>query len=283
MAFEENEYKNNHLQELSDSDFEIVDGEPDITGWEVINEQGEKIGDVDDLLFDPESRKVRYLVVDLEDNELDLDTDKKVLIPIGVADLHQDDDDEVSDVDNSTDVNGDYRDNTSSETSEQVYDRTDDDDDDDEEEEYDEEIVVIPNISIQQLSELPAYEKGNVTTETELAIRGIFDTSHTSDTLYQREGFYDHTHFDEDKFYNRNSPPLTDDESVAENEMPSTWIMERNVGDEPVDDVIIVKDEQDTPENLTDNTGSQAYPVDEDDEIERERLRNIDQDRRNNL
>jgi hypothetical protein len=280
MAFEENEYNNNHLQELSDSDYEIVDGEPDITGWEVINEQGEKIGDVDNLLFDPESRKVRYLIVDLDDNELDLDTDKKVLIPIGVADLQQDDDDEVSDVDNSTDVNGDYRDNSSSETTEQVYDSTDDDD---EEEEYDDEVVVLPNISIQQLSALPAYEKGNVTPETELAIRGIFDTSYTSDTLYQREGFYDHTHFDEDKFYNRNSPPLTSDESVAENETPSTWIMERKVGDEPVNDVIIVRDEQDTPENLTDNTDKPIYLSDDEDELNRQRLRDNDQDRRNNL
>ncbi len=53
MAFEENEYRSNHLEELSGSDYEIVDGEPDINGWDVIDHNGQKIGEVDELLFDP--------------------------------------------------------------------------------------------------------------------------------------------------------------------------------------------------------------------------------------
>jgi sporulation protein YlmC with PRC-barrel domain len=79
------------LEELSGSDFEIVDGQPDIKGWDVKNEQGENIGDVDELLFNPQTRKVRYLVVDTDANDLRLEA-RKILIPIGVAELHEEDD-----------------------------------------------------------------------------------------------------------------------------------------------------------------------------------------------
>src|SRR5437879_6187870 len=86
MAFEENTY--NHLEELGGSDFEMVSGEPDIIGWDVKTEEGQKIGEVDDLLFNPQSRKVRYLVVDMDRNKLHLDKGRKVLIPIGIAELY---------------------------------------------------------------------------------------------------------------------------------------------------------------------------------------------------
>ena len=80
MALEDNKY--DHLEELGGSDYEIVDGEPNIKGWSVKNSSGELIGEVDELLFDPQSRNVRYLVVDLKGNKLDIDDQKKVLVPI---------------------------------------------------------------------------------------------------------------------------------------------------------------------------------------------------------
>lgn len=86
--------KHRRLQELDRSDFEIVDGEPDIRGWDVRNETGNKIGEVEDLIVDAAQKKVRYLLVDLDDNELDLDH-RKVLLPIGLAQLHRDDDDVI--------------------------------------------------------------------------------------------------------------------------------------------------------------------------------------------
>ena len=71
--------KHRRLQELGESDFEIVDGQPDIRGWEVKDAQGRDIGEVEELIFDARTRKVRYMVVDLEDNEeLDLE-DREVL------------------------------------------------------------------------------------------------------------------------------------------------------------------------------------------------------------
>ncbi|MFD0941053.1 PRC-barrel domain-containing protein [Pedobacter boryungensis] len=82
------------LKELSSSDFQIVNGEPNIIGWEVKSETGTYIGEVEELLFDPETRSVRYLIIDLDDNDLSID-DKRVMIPIGIAHLHTSDDEVV--------------------------------------------------------------------------------------------------------------------------------------------------------------------------------------------
>ena len=92
MSTENN--RNTRLQKLSGSDFEISDGEQDIRGWDVKDASGKQLGEVEDLIFDYESRKVRYLVVDLEENDFDLD-DKEVLVPIGIAELHENDDDVI--------------------------------------------------------------------------------------------------------------------------------------------------------------------------------------------
>lgn len=90
-----NEYNNNNrLQKLKGSDYEVKDGDTDIHGWDVKDSSGRTIGEVDDLLFDPTSRKVRYMVVDLDDNDFDLE-EREVLIPIGVAQLHEKDDDVI--------------------------------------------------------------------------------------------------------------------------------------------------------------------------------------------
>ena len=88
--------KTNYLEELSGSDFEIADHQPDINGWEILGPQGEEIGEVVDLIFDSQARKVRYIVaeLDFETESGDYVESKTVLIPIGVVDL-DDDEDEV--------------------------------------------------------------------------------------------------------------------------------------------------------------------------------------------
>ena len=68
--------KHRSLQELDHSDFEIVKGEPDIRGWDVRNSRGQKIGEVEELIIDAQQKKVRYMIVDLDDNELKLTTGK---------------------------------------------------------------------------------------------------------------------------------------------------------------------------------------------------------------
>jgi len=86
--------KHRRLQEMDRSDFEIVKGEPDIRGWDVKNSTGQKVGEVEELIVDAQKKKVRYMVVDLDDNDLKLDH-RKVLIPIGLAQLDREDDDVI--------------------------------------------------------------------------------------------------------------------------------------------------------------------------------------------
>jgi len=49
--------KHRRLQELGESDFEIVDGQPDIRGWDVRNELDQKIGEVEELILDAKKQK----------------------------------------------------------------------------------------------------------------------------------------------------------------------------------------------------------------------------------
>jgi len=93
MAYD-NDKDQPRLQELGGSDYEIVDGQYNIKGWEVKNEQNQVIGDVTELLFDPVSQRVRYMIVDTDANDLRLHA-RKVLIPIGLAELHEKDDDVI--------------------------------------------------------------------------------------------------------------------------------------------------------------------------------------------
>jgi sporulation protein YlmC with PRC-barrel domain len=84
--------KYDRLQELDHSKFEIVKGDPDIRGWDVRYKNGEKIGSIEELIFDTKAKKVRYMIVDLDENELRLEH-RKVLIPIGFAELDSKHDD----------------------------------------------------------------------------------------------------------------------------------------------------------------------------------------------
>lgn len=87
MSDEENELTN--LEELGGSKYEIVDGESNVKGWNVKDEHGDDLGEVDELLFDPETLNVRYLVVDLY-RSIAGGVNKRVLVPIGIADLKAD-------------------------------------------------------------------------------------------------------------------------------------------------------------------------------------------------
>ena len=87
--------KNRRLQELRGSKFELSKGQPDIRGWEVKDTNGFKIGRVHELIFDVHARKVRYMVVDIADSkELQLEK-RRVMVPIGLAELHRADDDVI--------------------------------------------------------------------------------------------------------------------------------------------------------------------------------------------
>ncbi|TKC09884.1 PRC-barrel domain containing protein [Pedobacter polaris] len=78
-----------YLQSLQQSD--IPNPKQDVIGWEVKNEAGAFLGKVTDLLYDTQAMTVRYLVIDLTANGMNLE-DKKVMIPVGIASLHPNDD-----------------------------------------------------------------------------------------------------------------------------------------------------------------------------------------------
>ena len=79
---------NDTLQELHASGYEMAKGEPDIRGWKVINSPDQKIGKVKEVLFDVRSRKIRYLIVDLDGKPINL-LSRDVLIPVGLAELDE--------------------------------------------------------------------------------------------------------------------------------------------------------------------------------------------------
>jgi uncharacterized protein (TIGR02271 family) len=85
---------NRKLQELGGSDYEIADGEPNIKGWDVKDENGRKFGKVKELLFDAAAGKVRYIILDVDGDDLSIE-DRRVLVPIGIATLHEKDDDVI--------------------------------------------------------------------------------------------------------------------------------------------------------------------------------------------
>ena len=77
---------NDHLQELRSSGFEMVKGEPDIRGWKVLNSDKVTIGKIKELLFDVYSKKVRYIIMELDGKPLNL-LSREVIIPVGLAEL----------------------------------------------------------------------------------------------------------------------------------------------------------------------------------------------------
>ncbi len=79
---------NSRLKELHASDYEMVKGEPDIRGWKVNTVQNQEIGKIVDLLFDEVSKRVRYLIVDLNGKPLNL-LSRNIIIPVGLAELHR--------------------------------------------------------------------------------------------------------------------------------------------------------------------------------------------------
>ena len=80
----------NQIVPLSElDDFKVADGDPDIRGWDVMTQDGRTVGEVDELLVDTSAMKVRYIAIDLDDDVAG--SDRKVLVPIGAAQLDADD------------------------------------------------------------------------------------------------------------------------------------------------------------------------------------------------
>lgn len=81
------------LQELKNSGFAISENQPDIEGWTIYDGQHQDLGKVHDLLFDPATQQVRYIIAQVMAEGDDALTQR--LIPIGMAELHASDDEVI--------------------------------------------------------------------------------------------------------------------------------------------------------------------------------------------
>lgn len=83
----------NTIAKLNELDnYEVADHDPDVRGWDVMSADGRKIGEVDDLVVDTSAMKVRYLDVNLDKDFRGSDKSRHILIPIGHAQVHEQDD-----------------------------------------------------------------------------------------------------------------------------------------------------------------------------------------------
>jgi sporulation protein YlmC with PRC-barrel domain len=70
--------------------YEVVNSDPDVRGWDVYSKDQKLIGKVEELIVDPEIMKVRYIDLYLnEDIKRDIDSSRHLLIPIGSAELNR--------------------------------------------------------------------------------------------------------------------------------------------------------------------------------------------------
>ena len=93
------------LAPLSELDgCKVAKDDPDVRGWDVVASDGTAVGEVEDLLVDPITMKVRYLDVALDDDRFGVD-DRHVLVPIGQARLDDDNEDVLVTMDANAFVN----------------------------------------------------------------------------------------------------------------------------------------------------------------------------------
>ncbi|HET7583558.1 MAG TPA: PRC-barrel domain-containing protein [Gemmatimonadaceae bacterium] len=81
------------LSPLDDlEDFELADGVPDVTGWDVVDANGRRVGDVHTILVDTAAGAPRYLDIEVDHAVMDTDDDRHLLIPVGCARVDAQDD-----------------------------------------------------------------------------------------------------------------------------------------------------------------------------------------------
>lgn len=69
----------------------VASGDHDIRGWDVVTSDHKRVGSVDDLVFDTESMRTRYVVIRVDRKILDTKSDSHMLLPIAGASLDPND------------------------------------------------------------------------------------------------------------------------------------------------------------------------------------------------
>ena len=70
-------------------DFKLAGGAPDLRSWTVFAADNERVGDIREMLVDPDAMKVRFVSVDLADDLFNLREDRHVLVPMEVIELRE--------------------------------------------------------------------------------------------------------------------------------------------------------------------------------------------------
>ncbi|HVF38995.1 MAG TPA: PRC-barrel domain-containing protein [Gemmatimonadaceae bacterium] len=78
-------------------DFEVAEDFPDPRGWDVMLTDGQRIGEVRELMVDTNALRTRYLEVSLDQDAANVPDSRNVLIPVGSARLDDDKDQVVLD------------------------------------------------------------------------------------------------------------------------------------------------------------------------------------------
>lgn len=78
------------LTRLGDmDDYQVSDNDP--RGWNVVTAEGQKVGDVKELLVDTATMRARYLVCDVDEKRLELEPlDRHILLPVSRVQLNAD-------------------------------------------------------------------------------------------------------------------------------------------------------------------------------------------------
>ena len=80
-------YKHSRLKELSNQDISEIDSEYDLRNFRVLDVHENPIGNVVELLYDIQSKKLRYLVIELQSELAEVNL-RRILAPIGTAEPH---------------------------------------------------------------------------------------------------------------------------------------------------------------------------------------------------
>jgi hypothetical protein len=159
-----NTYIHTRLEELGMQDIAEVEAEYDLRGYKVLDGEKNDVGTVIELLYDIQSRKIRYLVIELHSENID-ENMRQILAPIGTAERHEED-----------------------------------------------SYLFIPALNAELINALPDYEKGHINPGVENMVRLAFAGEDLlaegsgltgNDVLNEEEAFYNHLHFDLDKFFGK--------------------------------------------------------------------------------
>ncbi|MGV3509826.1 MAG: hypothetical protein ACO1N7_11100 [Sphingobacteriaceae bacterium] len=80
-------YKHTRLEELGLQDISEIDAEYDLRNFKVRDGQNHEVGRVLELLYDIQSKKLRYLVIELQTEDIDQNL-RQILAPIGTVEQH---------------------------------------------------------------------------------------------------------------------------------------------------------------------------------------------------